>query len=128
MHEKMKILVGYDGSLQSKKALKEAVSIAKNFSGFVLVMTVCGKGFNQKAEESLGEVKEILNHEKIAHDVEVVQGSDPAKALESTAKKENYDMIVIGSRGLGSAVSMLLGSVSRHVVTNAQCNVLVVKK
>ncbi len=128
MREKMKILVGYDGSIQSKKALNEAISIAKNFSGFILVLTVCGKGVNEKAEASTTDVKEILNREKITYDVEVVQGSDPAKILETTAKKENFDMIVIGSRGLGKTVSMLLGSVSRHVVTNAHCNVLVVKK
>jgi len=37
-------------------------------------------------------------------------------------------LIVIGSRGLGGRTSMLLGSVSKQVVSNAYGNVLVVKK
>jgi nucleotide-binding universal stress UspA family protein len=128
MHDKMRILVGYDASLQSKKALNEAITIAREFSGYIKVISVYGKGMKQKAEVSVIEVREILNREKASYDIELIQGSDPAKTLETTAKKENFDLIIIGSRGLGNAVSMLLGSVSRQVVSNAQCNVLVAKK
>ena len=128
MHDKIRIIVGYDGSLQSKKALNEAITLAKNFSGLIKVISVYGKGMKEKAEVSIIEVKEILNREKVAYVVELILGSDPAKTLETTAKQENFDLIIIGSRGLGNTVSMLLGSVSRQVVTNAQCNVLVVKK
>jgi len=127
MHDKIRILVGYDASLQSKKALNEAVTIAKNFSGFIKVISVYGRGMREKAETSVIEVKETLKREKVAYDVEVVLGSSPAEILEITAKKENFDLIVMGSRGLGNTMSMLLGSVSRHVVSNAHCNVLVVK-
>jgi nucleotide-binding universal stress UspA family protein len=59
--------------------------------------------------------------------VSLVLGSNPAKALVIIAKQENFGLIVIGSRGLGSKVSFLLGSVSKQVVANAYCNVLVVK-
>ena len=127
MRDKMRILVGYDASLQSKKALNEAVALASDFFGFVKVISVYGKGMRERAELNVIEVKEVLNREKVAHDVELVLGSNPAKVLELAAKRENFDLIVVGSRGLGNAVSMLLGSVSRHVVTNAQCNVLVAK-
>ena len=128
MRDKMRILVGYDASLQSKKALSEAVALASDFFGFVKVISVYGKGMRERAELNVIEVKEVLNREKVAHDVELILGSNPAKVLELAAKRENFDLIVVGSRGLGNTVSMLLGSVSRHVVTNAQCNVLVVKK
>ena len=127
MRDKMRILVGYDASLQSKKALSEAVALASDFFGFVKVISVYGKGMRERAELNVIEVKEVLNREKVAHDVELVLGSNPAKVLELAAKRENFDLIVVGSRGLGNTVSMLLGSVSRHVVTNAQCNVLVTK-
>ena len=128
MRDKMRILVGYDASLQSKKALNEAVALASDFFGFVKVISVYGRGLRERAELNVIEVKEVLNQKKVAHDVELVLGSNPAKVLELAAKRENFDLIVVGSRGLGNTVSMLLGSVSRHVVTNAQCNVLVVKK
>jgi len=127
MFDKIRILVGYDASLQSKKALKEAITIAKHFSGFVKVVSVYGTGLEEKAETSLIEVKETLRKEQVTYEVELVLGSNPAKILEIAAKRENFGLIVIGSRGLGSTVSMLLGSVSRQVVSNAQCNVLVVK-
>ncbi len=128
MYDKIRILVGYDASLQSKKALSEAITIAKEFSGFIKVVSVFGKDAKNKAETSSAQVEDILKREKIAYEVKLVFDADPAKTLENTAKKENFDLIVVGSRGLGKTVSMLLGSVSRHVVTNAQCNVLVVKK
>jgi len=127
MQDKIRILVGYDASLPSKKAVNEAITIARNFSGFIKVINVYGRGLREKAETSVIEVKENLKREKVAYEVEVVQGSNPAKILEVTAKKENFDLIVIGSRGLGNTVSMFLGSVSRQVVSNAHCNVLVVK-
>ena len=127
MFDKIRILVGYDASLQSKKALKEAITIAKHFSGFVKVVNVYGTGLEEKAETSLIEVKETLRKEQVTYEVELVLGSNPAKILEIAAKRENFDLIIIGSRGLGSTISMLLGSVSRQVVSNAQCNVLVVK-
>jgi len=128
MHDKMRILVGYDASIQSRKALHEAITIAREFSGYIKVIHVYGRGMKEKAEVSVIEVKEVLKQEKISHDVEIVQNSDPAKTLEITAKRENFDLIILGSRGLGNTVSMLLGSVSRQVVSNAQCNVLVAKK
>ena len=127
MQEKIRILVGYDASLQSKKALNEAITVAKKFSGFIKVISVYGRGYREKAETSVIEVKETLKKEKVEYEVEIVQGSNPAKILETTAKKEDFGLIVIGSRGLGNTASMLLGSVSRQIVSNAQCNVLVVK-
>ena len=127
MHDKIRILVGYDASLQSKKAVNEAVTIAKKFSGYMKVVSVYRRGMKEKAETSVIEIKEVLKREKIAYDVELIQGSHPARILEVTAEKENFDLIVVGSRGLGVTESILLGSVSRHVVSNAHCNVVVVK-
>jgi nucleotide-binding universal stress UspA family protein len=127
MQDKIRILIGYDASLQSKKALNEAITIAKRFSGFIKVVGVYGKGYQEKAETSVIEVKETLKREKIEYEIELVQGSNPAKTIETTAKNENFNLIAIGNRGLGNTASMLLGSVSRQIVSNAQCNVLVVK-
>lgn len=127
MHDKIRILVGYDGSVQSKKALNEAITVAKCFSGFLKVINVYSKGMLEKAETSVIEVKETLKKEKIAYEVEVILGTNPAETLEKTAKTDSFKLIVVGSRGLGDTMSFLLGSVSRHIVSNAHCNVLVVK-
>ena len=127
MFDKIRILVGYDGSSQSRKALTEAITIAEHFSGFIKVVNVYEKGKEKEAETAIIEAKQNLEKEDVAYDVSLILGSNPAKALAIIAKQENFGLIVIGSRGLGSKVSFLLGSVSRQVVSNAYCNVLVVK-
>jgi nucleotide-binding universal stress UspA family protein len=128
MNDRIRILVGYDDSLQSKKALKEAITIAKHFSGFIKVVNVYEKGKKKEAEAAILEVEQRLEQEKVAHDTLLALGSNPAETLVSMAKQENFELIVVGSRGLGRKVSILLGSVSRQVVSNAHCNVLVIKK
>jgi nucleotide-binding universal stress UspA family protein len=128
MFEKIRILVGIDGSVQSKKALDQAISIANHFSGFVTAVTVYEKGQEKKAESVIEDAKQVLATEGVKFDVSMVAGSNTAKILVNYAKKENFDLIVVGSRGLGGRVSLLLGSVSKQVVGNAYCNVLVVKK
>ena len=128
MNDRIRILVGYDDSLQSKKALKEAITIAKHFSGFIKVVNVYEKGKKKEAEAAILVAEQNLEQEKVAHDNLLALGSSPAKTLVIMAKQENFDLIVVGCRGLGSKVSMLLGSVSKQVVSNAYCNVLVVKK
>jgi len=128
MKDKMKILVGVDGSRHSKKALIEAINVAKKFSGFIKAVTVYKQGMDQEAEKVLEETEQHLKKEKVDHSLSSILGSNPARALVNIAKHENFDLIVVGSRGLGSAASILLGSVSRQVVSKAQCDVLVVKK
>jgi nucleotide-binding universal stress UspA family protein len=126
--DKVRILVGVDGSNNSKRALVEAVSCAKNFSGSVKVITVYKRGMAEKAEEILEEAKQYLEEKKVEYTTSAILGSNPARALRTTAEHEDFDLIVVGSRGWGSKASILLGSVSRQVVANAECNVLVVKK
>jgi nucleotide-binding universal stress UspA family protein len=127
MMNKIRIIVGYDDSPQSKKAITEAITIAKCFSGFIKIVYVYEKGTKGKTETAIIEVKEKLRDAQVEHEISLVQGSNPAKTLLKTAKQEDFDLIAVGSRGLGNTLSILLGSVSKQVVTKAQCNVLVVK-
>jgi len=52
---------------------------------------------------------------------------DPASEIVRVAEEEGCDLIVVGSRGLGALKSLLLGSVSDHVVHHAHCPVLIVR-
>ena len=80
-----------------------------------------------KAETAVIEVKDNLKKAEVEHEVSMVLDSNPAKALQLIAKQENFAFIAVGSRGLGNTISMLLGSVSKQMVSNSHCNVLVVK-
>jgi nucleotide-binding universal stress UspA family protein len=128
MKEKMRILVGVDGSDYSTWALMEAISVAKKFSGHIKVITVYKQGNKDEASKTQLKAKQLLDEEQIDSSLLPILGSNPSRALVDTAEKEKIDLIVVGSRGLGSAAAFLLGSVSKQVVTKASCDVLVVKK
>lgn len=128
MKEKMKILVGVDGSDTSTWALMEAISLAKKFSGHIKVITIYKRGSIDEATKTQMKAKQLLDEEKIDSSLKVILGSNPSRALVDIADQEKFHLIVVGSRGLGSAASFILGSVSKQVVTKANCDVLVVKK
>jgi len=57
---------------------------------------------------------------------EILEAS-PAEAIISVANTRKSDVIVIGSRGLGTLAGLLLGSTSQKVVAHAPCPVLIVR-
>lgn len=86
-------------------------------------------------DEILAEVASlILDHaKKMAQSkgvkdvtTEVLDGS-AADKIVAAAEKENADMIVMGSRGLGNLAGLLMGSVSHKVSHLAKCTVVAVK-
>ncbi len=146
----MKMLVCTDGSKESIKALKEAAKIAKGCSNVNKVsvihvyddkVTLPGvtdgymtrEDFNKFAESHKEEGKRILSEaERIfaETDIEVdtiLKGGHPAHTIAKVAAEEEYDTIVIGSRGMGGLKRLFLGSVSNAVLQEVKTNVLVVK-
>ena len=53
--------------------------------------------------------------------------SSIVETIVNHASKENVDLIVVGTRGLGGFKKMLLGSVSSGIVSHAHCPVLIVR-
>jgi nucleotide-binding universal stress UspA family protein len=51
-----------------------------------------------------------------------------SEEIIKTSIERNYDMVVLGSRGLGGFKSFLLGSVSKKVAKEAKCSTLIVSK
>lgn len=51
----------------------------------------------------------------------------PGRSIVSEAEEGGFDLVVIGSRGLGGLAGLVLGSVSQHVVEESKVPVLVVK-
>jgi nucleotide-binding universal stress UspA family protein len=58
----------------------------------------------------------------------ILKEGHPSQTIVNVAKEEGFDMIILGSRGLGGLKKFFLGSVSNAVVQEAQnCSVLIVK-
>jgi nucleotide-binding universal stress UspA family protein len=127
-----KILVAIDGSEQSTKALGYVSVIARKFNSKVTLLHV--------AESKLANLEPVAVKkisEKILWDaateikgVEIEKGlvfGNPAESIIQLARKENYDLIVLGSRGLSSVKRYLLGSVSEDVTWHARRSVLIVR-
>lgn len=67
--------------------------------------------------------------EQVPQDVSVVKvlaEGQPAPAILEQGRKDQSDLIVLGSRGRGGMASMLLGSVSHQVLQHSGVPVLVV--
>lgn len=56
-----------------------------------------------------------------------VEDGDPAHEILQCAKRENADLILLGSRGPGDLKELLMGSVSYKVSQYAKCSCVIVK-
>jgi hypothetical protein len=52
----------------------------------------------------------------------------PQEVITRVAQLGKSDVIVIGSRGLGQTLAVLLGNVSAQVIHSAECPMLVIKR
>ena len=142
------ILIAVDGSKHSKRAVAEAVDLATAtgasltalaafpdiapwvyVGGYGAVLPPAGLDdlHAQSRREHERMLDELLDRFAGDLDVEkiVVQGT-PAAAILEQAKQGGHDLIVMGSRGRGELRSLLLGSVSHHVLQASPIPVLVV--
>jgi len=125
----MRLVVGFDGSEHSKRALERAAGLAGK-KGHVYVVAA----IPEHAQASDMVVRNRLLEEAAAalsaHGVQhtAIEGSGkPATAISHAADEHSADMIVVGSRGLSAAASLLLGSCSYSLVHGASHDVLVVR-
>ncbi|MCZ8537835.1 universal stress protein [Paenisporosarcina quisquiliarum] len=136
-----KILLAADGSNHSVRATGEVIKIASlNPKAIVTVVLVADYSqaksdvlhsgssveLDMKRRKKLLPVEELLKNANINYRVEILHGV-PGPAIVEFANKQNYELLVIGSRGLNSLQEMVLGSVSHKVVKRVECPVLVVK-
>jgi nucleotide-binding universal stress UspA family protein len=135
---KATIVVGVDGSDSSRQALTWAVHYAALIGAEVDAVISwnypVGYGIGAVASDwNPGEdARHLLAKTVIAvlgDDIpvpltEVVREGNPAQVLLDETK--DAQMLVVGSRGHGGFVGLLLGSVSAHCAEHAHCPVLVI--
>ena len=82
-------------------------------------------GARATVDQALDKLKPIENG-KLKISGEAVEGA-PGQAIIEEAERWGADLIVMGSRGLGTWNRLLLGSVSSNVVHHAKCSVEIVR-
>lgn len=135
-----RIVVGVDGSAHSRRALAHAVAEARLRGATVDAVYAYappvywsapefGVLIPRPESEVVEDATQLLDRElaQVPHDVvvaPVVVEGPAARALLETA--HGADLLVVGSRGRGGFLGLLLGSTSHQVVTHATCPVVVV--
>ena len=123
----MNILVAYDGSVHSDKALVEAIKIAKKFYAHLDVL-YCSWDESEQNDLTLLKTKQnFLEKSGVSYTIRCENYEHVWKKIVDVVDRELIDLIVMGTRGMGTARSMMMGSVSRKVIENSPCPVLVVK-
>ena len=141
------ILVPFDGSANATAAIDHAVglkrlteceltilTIYRHYSMLEASLSMVRPGEPGNMDDAMREhAREIAEAgkqhaiEKGAKDIKAFVRNGPvARGIVAFAKERKVDLIVLGSRGLGSVEDYLLGSVSHKVTGTAHCPVLVV--
>lgn len=152
-----RILVPLDGSSHSSEALRIAIQMAKMFNGRITLINVYAVGIRPivmsepttLAPPSVpimapADFSKVVEAARRAGNTILVDGENKIRAegvqvetllkeghtvqeILETAKEGQFDLIVMGARGVSKIREILLGSVSDGVIRNAPCPVLVTK-
>ncbi|KQL54903.1 MULTISPECIES: universal stress protein [Heyndrickxia] len=136
-----KILVAFDGSAASARALHHAAKLGKTVGTEKLTILHVNREIpmpepalnidldqllDEENQEILTPAIQFLSESNVNYEVHTFHG-EPAHVIINYASEHHYDVIVMGSRGKGLIKEALLGSVSNKVAHSAHCPVLIVK-
>ena len=136
-HHRPVIVVGGDGSEESKKALRWAADQASLTHATLRIVTAwyvhVGYGFPPMFPISY----EVPARRALEATTDAVLGHSPACPVHAELKQGHPrqvlvdtsaegDLLVLGNRGLGGIAGMLLGSVSEYCARHAKCPVVIV--
>jgi len=133
------ILVGYDETEESRRALERAATLAKALEAKLVVTSVApvtmpasGRSVGADPTETGAEHRQELHQAHVylegegltADYIEAV--GHEAESILAAARERSADMIVVGSRELSRLQRLLGQSVSDAVAHGAHCDVLIV--
>lgn len=141
-----KILVPVDGSETSAVAIQHAVDLARITQGKIDLIHVIDaadqvelythfhsahlpedyvRDYLALGEEVIKEASLLLPEEFRGE--ALVKTGDPREFLHHFIEKRDYDLVIVGCRGLGALPGLFLGSVSQYLVQHVKCPIMVVK-
>jgi nucleotide-binding universal stress UspA family protein len=131
--------VGFNGTAESQAALDEAATLARRFGGSMRVIGVATPvpamgaaaaaqaGADPRADFQAQLHAAVAGLEPELRALPVLERGDPVEKLLDAAEM-GLDLLVLGSRGFGPVMRLLIGSVSSRVIRAAACPVLVVPR
>lgn len=141
----MNVLIALDNSRGSKRALEFAARWLEGRDTSVTILHIIAEHLlygragvapaeahdlaqeRERSEQLLDEAERYLREARAGSTFStLIRIGEPEALILETAADQGVDLIIMGSRGLGAAGRLLLGSVSTHVVTHAHAAVLVV--
>lgn len=136
-----RILLAADGSAHSVRATENVIQLVTNKeTAFVTVVYVVDgstsksdvlhnkdrKDIAEKRKDKLKDILSLLEMSHVSYELKILHG-EPGETIVEFANKNEFDCLVIGSRGLNRLQSMVLGGVSHKVAKGAKCPVMIVK-
>ena len=132
------IVVGYDNTEPSKRALERAADIAEKFGSQLVVTSVspvmlpahgtAGVDPTEPPAEHDAELQQAnayLNGRNLTAELQPAVG-DPADTIVEVAAQNEATLIVVGTREAGFLTRLVGSSVSQEVSKHAHCDVLIV--
>lgn len=135
------IVLALDGSKQSIKALTYAIGLAESCGAELIIVHAYAHTSDLRDKEEyekrvaqrkragqkiLDDARAQFKNARIVVEENLLEGP-AAEATLSVAKTRRADLIIMGTRGMGSLEGLLLGSVSTKVTHEAPCTVMVVR-
>jgi nucleotide-binding universal stress UspA family protein len=138
-----KILVPVDGSENSYRALDAALFLSEKLGSNITVLHVMEQvpithiesqkvlselleNYKKENQDILSKCSEIAKQKGITINTILLQGN-PASIILDYNKKEKFDLVIMGSRGLGKFKELILGSVSSKIVHHSPCGILLIR-
>ncbi len=88
------------------------------------IRAALGRSGEDGARGVLDEAAELARQAGVREVETLIEDGDPAHKILQLSEAEQYDLIVMGRRGLSTLGGLLMGSVSRKIISLAHCPVI----
>jgi nucleotide-binding universal stress UspA family protein len=137
------ILVPVDGSDNSYRALDAALLLSEKLGSNITVIHVMEQvpithigsekllseflqAYKKESQDILSKCSEIATQKGLTINTLLLEGN-PASAILDFSKKEKFDLLIMGRRGLGKFKELILGSISSKIVHHSPSAVLLIR-
>jgi nucleotide-binding universal stress UspA family protein len=125
-HQVQHILIAYDGSEESSKALRAGIALAPALGAKLTITTVADLGAEDTASQTLHEAKQQAIEAGVTATAEPLHG-DPEVQILELKESIGADLIVMGAYGHTRVRELILGSTTSHVMRKSDVPVLLVR-